>query len=451
VKGTVSGGTASAIFTLPAGQAAGSYTIAVSYSDSTSQFIDSGDTNAALTVKRAPLTVTAVGINKPYDGTTTATVTLSDNHLGSYQVTKSYTSASFANTGPGNNIAVTVSGISISGASAGNYSLQNTTATTTANITLPLVPVSTYDAQGRLIEIVYPNGNVYKRTYASDGSSTATLTNSSGTVSSGVTSDAYTYNAQGKLTSAIAYYTNGNVFTRTYASDGSSTATLKNSSGVLLDDYSYNAQGAVTAYDVYYSNGNVYRRVYASNGSSTATLKNSSGVLLDDYTYNAQSVLTAYDVYYSNGNVFHRTYASDGSSTATLKNSGGVLLNDYSYNAQGTLTAYDTYYSNGNVFHRVYATDGSSTATLTNNSGTVASGVKSVSYTYNAQSVVTAYDYHYTNGNVFTRTYDSDGDGTSYATLTNSSGTILDYYEYDANGKLIYGPSPIKPSPWPPK
>ena len=141
-------------------------------------------------------------------------------------------------------------------------------------------PVYTYDSKGRIIGVVYTNGNVFERLFASDGSSTATLTNSSGTVSSGVSSTTYTYNAQGQLTADDTYYSNGNVFSHTYNSDGSSTATLKDSSGNLLDDYSYNAQGQLTAYDVYYSNGNVFHRTYTSDGSSTATLTNQQSAVL---------------------------------------------------------------------------------------------------------------------------------------------------------------------------
>ena len=92
-------------------------------------------------ITQAPLTVSATGVNKPYDGTTTATVTLSDNHISGDVVTDSDTSAAFSNKNVGNNITVTVSGISISGTDAGNYALQNTTATTTANITQPSPPV----------------------------------------------------------------------------------------------------------------------------------------------------------------------------------------------------------------------------------------------------------------------------------------------------------------------
>src|SRR6266516_4793441 len=101
-------------------------------------------TRTVQVVDRAPrpLTVTATGANKIYDGTTATTVTLSDDHLSGDNVTDSYTSASFGdkNVGPGKT--VTVNGISIGGSDAASYSLQNTTASTTANITARPLTVS---------------------------------------------------------------------------------------------------------------------------------------------------------------------------------------------------------------------------------------------------------------------------------------------------------------------
>jgi LPXTG-site transpeptidase (sortase) family protein len=75
-------------------------------------------------------------VNKPYDGTNTASVTLSDDRLTGDDITTAYTSASFASVNVGT-WSVSVSGINISGgADAGNYALGNTTATTTASITI---------------------------------------------------------------------------------------------------------------------------------------------------------------------------------------------------------------------------------------------------------------------------------------------------------------------------
>jgi hypothetical protein len=88
-----------------------------------------------------PLTVTATGVNKPYDGTTTATVTLSDNRVPGDQLTNSYASAAFTDPNTGNGKTVNVSGITVTGPQAGDYTF-NTTATTTANITAVTLTVT---------------------------------------------------------------------------------------------------------------------------------------------------------------------------------------------------------------------------------------------------------------------------------------------------------------------
>ena len=90
-------------------------------------------TNTA-NITKATLTVSATGVNKVYDGTTNATVTLSDNRLAGDVLTTSYASASFADKNVGNGKTISVSGIAISGTDSGNYTA-NTTASTAANIT----------------------------------------------------------------------------------------------------------------------------------------------------------------------------------------------------------------------------------------------------------------------------------------------------------------------------
>ena len=73
------------------------------------------------------MSVSATGVNKVYDGTTTATVTLADNRVAGDSLSTSYTSASFANKNVGTAKTVSVSGIAVSGADAANYTA-NTTA-----------------------------------------------------------------------------------------------------------------------------------------------------------------------------------------------------------------------------------------------------------------------------------------------------------------------------------
>src|SRR6185503_796047 len=89
-------------------------------------------TSANITARS--LTVTATGINKVYNGVTSATVTLWDNRVAGDVLTTSYTTASFADKSVGTAKTVSVSGINMSGTDAANYTF-NSTATTTADIT----------------------------------------------------------------------------------------------------------------------------------------------------------------------------------------------------------------------------------------------------------------------------------------------------------------------------
>jgi filamentous hemagglutinin family protein len=85
-------------------------------------------------INKANLSVIATGDNKTYDGTTTAGTTFSDNRLGSDSLVIGSASSTFANKNVGNGKTITIGGITVTGADAGNYTW-NTSATTTANIT----------------------------------------------------------------------------------------------------------------------------------------------------------------------------------------------------------------------------------------------------------------------------------------------------------------------------
>src|SRR5207244_8897296 len=76
-------------------------------------FNTTASTTADITARA--LTVSAAGVNKVYDGTTAATVSLSDDHLFGDDVSDSYAAASFADKNVGTAKPVTVTGISISG------------------------------------------------------------------------------------------------------------------------------------------------------------------------------------------------------------------------------------------------------------------------------------------------------------------------------------------------
>ena len=110
--------------------------------------------------------ISATGTNKEYDGTTTATVNLTatPNFISPDAPTFAYT-ATFDNANIGDGKTITVSGISLTGTGAENYSVANVGAstTTTANITRRALSWST---TGNTV-----NDKVY------DGENTATVNN----------------------------------------------------------------------------------------------------------------------------------------------------------------------------------------------------------------------------------------------------------------------------------
>ncbi|PUE10844.1 hypothetical protein B9Z51_00360 [Limnohabitans sp. T6-5] len=92
--------------------------------------------NTTSTITPKSLTANYSAVSKTYDGNTLASVTgNSGDVISGDAVSLSNTAASFDNKNVGIGKTVTVTGIGLSGADAGNYSLQNSSATTTANVT----------------------------------------------------------------------------------------------------------------------------------------------------------------------------------------------------------------------------------------------------------------------------------------------------------------------------
>lgn len=105
--------------------------------DSGNYLLDPTTASDTADITARTLTVTATGVDKVYDGTTTATVNLSDDRILGDGLAVTYAAANFVSPNVGTNITINVSGISISGGTdAGNYTLGNTTAVTSANIAI---------------------------------------------------------------------------------------------------------------------------------------------------------------------------------------------------------------------------------------------------------------------------------------------------------------------------
>ena len=117
-----------------AGADAGNYVLASNQASTTAD------------ITPAALTVSASGVNKVYDATTNAVVSLRDNRLGNDQLSIASNGASFSDKNAGVGKTVTVAGIRLSGADAGNY-VVNSTASTTATITQAALTVKVDNAE----------------------------------------------------------------------------------------------------------------------------------------------------------------------------------------------------------------------------------------------------------------------------------------------------------------
>jgi filamentous hemagglutinin family protein len=107
-------------------------------------FAPSGTATADITQR--VLDVAAAGVNRVYDGSTTARVTLADNRIVGDRLALSYTAANFADKNVGNAKSLGVSGIQASGADVGNYQFSST-ASSSANVTPAELTITASNAE----------------------------------------------------------------------------------------------------------------------------------------------------------------------------------------------------------------------------------------------------------------------------------------------------------------
>lgn len=109
--------------------------ITLSGADAGNYVLASTSASTTTNVSAATLAVTATGGTQVYNASTAANVTLSSNAIAGDSVSLSDAAATMADKNVGSNKAVSVTGLALSGADAGNYVLANTTASTTATVT----------------------------------------------------------------------------------------------------------------------------------------------------------------------------------------------------------------------------------------------------------------------------------------------------------------------------
>jgi hypothetical protein len=383
--------------------------ISISGTDSGNYTANTTATTTANITART-LTVTATGVNRPYDGTTNATVTLSDDRVAGDVLTTSYTSASFATKTIGTGKTVSVTGIAISGADSGNYTA-NTTASTTANITSRTLTVTAtgvnraYDATTNATVTLSDDrvaGDVLTTSYTSASFTNKTVgvgktVNVAGISISGADSGNYTANTTATTTANItakALIVTATGVNRVY--DGTTNATV-----TLSDDRIA---------------GDVLTTSYTSASFTTKTVGNGktvnvsgisiSGADSGNYTANATATTTA--------NITARTLtvtatgvnrAYDGTTNATVTLSDDRVVGDV------LTTSYTT---------ASFTTKTVGTGKTVNVSGISVTGADSGNYTANAATTTTA--------NITSRTLTVSATGVNrvYDGTTNATVTLSD-------------------------
>jgi hypothetical protein len=273
----------------------GTFTFTLLAADGT----DQEETTGTLTIDKRSLTVSATATSKTYDATANATVTLSDNAVNGDVITKTFTSATFANKNVGNAKTVTVNGISISGTAAANYTLASTTATTTANITTRSITVTavadtkqydgtTTSAQtptvttGTIVGGDTPN---FTQAFATKTVGTAKTINASGTVNDGNAGANYAVTFQSVNTGEITAKALTGAITannKVYNGTDAAVATGQPLTGVISPDVVTLVVGAAT-----FDNKNV------GTGKTVTAPLSLSGVDAGNYTVNALATALA--------------------------------------------------------------------------------------------------------------------------------------------------------------
>ncbi len=199
-------------------------------------------------IERRALFIDARGVDRVYDGTTNATVTLNDNRITGDVLTTSYGSANFTGTkNVGTNKVILVSGLGISGDDAGNYYVGNL-----FNADLAVADITKRD----LIVSATGSNKVY------DGNTTALVTLTDNRIAGDVFTD--TYAAANYSDKNVA---NGKTITVTGIGIGTSTA----ANNYNLTNTTATTTGNITKRDLIVSATGT-DKVYDGNTSAVVSL-----------------------------------------------------------------------------------------------------------------------------------------------------------------------------------
>ncbi|GAP71152.1 hypothetical protein BA6E_125593 [Bacteroidales bacterium 6E] len=284
-------------------------------------------------ISQAPVTVSIMASDKPYDGNTMATVSLSGNFVTGDEVSLTYTSATFDDESVGLGKTVTISGIALTGTNAGQYTLASTTATTTASIT----PVARTVAVTGVSDYIYSG--------LPQGPATATVSAGDGSVS-------YSYSGTGSTTYATSSTAPTNAGTyhvvATVVENG-------NYAGATSEPYSFTInKKELTVIDVVAQD-----KVYDKTTHASVSVGSLSGVVgSDDVSVTASANFDNAQV--GNNKTITVSYSLQGTKAANYMAPAGGVLTSAGEITQRPLTITGSF----DAIDRVY--DRSNAASITN-------------------------------------------------------------------------------------
>jgi hypothetical protein len=303
--------------------------------------------NTTSTIWAKNLTASYSAAHKTYNGNALASVTGSSaDIIDGDTVILNHSSATFANKNVGTSKTVTVSGIALGGADAGNYNLQNSSATSTANITAKSLNVS-YTA----------NHKVY------DGLTNASVSGSSSDIVSG---------------DNIGFTQTAHFEDKNVANGKGVSITQIGLNGTDASNYDLafttaSASANITPKDVSLSSITAAHKVY--DGNNTASITSgaiSTGVLSETLTISGSGT-------FNNQNAGNSKTVTVANVTALTKTNGTGNWSNYNLTTTGSMTTNanitrkDVTLDSITAAHKVY--DGNNTASIT--SGAISTGVGS--------------------------------------------------------------------------
>ncbi len=336
-------GSFSITYNVPAFTAAGSYPITYTYSGAMGS---ATDTSTALQISQALLSFTASDPSRTWNGTTTATVTLTPSPLNGDSVTFTSTGGTnFATANPGTNITVTITSLRLTGAAAGNYYIASSTYTLTGNISTPAFTWNGLDAvtnnnfqwgdQFNWVGNVAPDlvGDIltFDGTNGLAATLQASYTNFSLTINSTAGAFAFTNNGNFGLSVGYVGITDNSTKAQTFGvpvttiTSSNSQWFITNGGSMLMLSNVSDAGGGITL------SGAGTLNMSGSNNAISGPLTNAAGTMI--FTGGAKLNAASYAGAINNNGTFNFNSTSNQTLSGVISGSGTMILG-----GTGTLT-----------------------------------------------------------------------------------------------------------------